>query len=192
MEEAAFMDPLVFQKVIVPLLGVLHTAVLAISTPEDDSNYYSILLSQKGEDGKPLFKTLPVGLACEECQKEGKEADCPHNKDQLPPWKSDALQKLQKQLLPPEIYATEALGLITTKKRYAFNKKHIEETFSLPPLTVMDAVGVVYVMIDPSGNGSGKSHLAITAFTIDEKRNYVVSERVYRLVEGEGFAFITK
>ena len=175
MEEAAFMKEEVFLYVIVPLMSVQYTVVLSISTPEDDQNFYSVLLSKKDDSGMPLFRVLPIGLACESCQKSGKAADCPHNRDQLPSWKSTEAQKLQKRILPPEVYQTEALGLIVSRKRYAFNKPSIERTFTQNRIRVCDAVGVVYIMVDPSGNGSGKSDLALIAFVLDAYGNHVVS-----------------
>lgn len=36
MEEAAHMNPEVFRVVVSPLMGVNHTAVIAISTPDDE------------------------------------------------------------------------------------------------------------------------------------------------------------
>ena len=41
LEEAAHMNPDVFRQVVVPLMGVGGTAILAISTPDDEFNYYS-------------------------------------------------------------------------------------------------------------------------------------------------------
>lgn len=175
MEEAAFMRREVFEIVIAPLMSVMYTAILAISTPDDSDNYYSVLLTQKDEEGNPLFRVLPVGLACEACQKEGKAAECQHNRDQMPAWKSEKAQKIQKQIMSADAYARENMGLITNKKAYAFRGRDVEETFRQRPLAVKGGVGVVYIMIDPSGGGSGKSNLALVAFVVDEDQNYVVS-----------------
>ena len=59
LEEASRLDQAVFQEVIVPLLGVKDTAVLGISTPLDDTNFYSQMTEMKQEDGK-----TPLHLAC--------------------------------------------------------------------------------------------------------------------------------
>lgn len=57
-----------FQEVIVPLLGVKDTAVLGISTPLDDTNFYSQMTEMKAEDGKtPLFNVITISLICEVC-----------------------------------------------------------------------------------------------------------------------------
>ena len=80
LEEAAHMDKKVFFEVVVPLLGVKHTAVLAISTPDDEFNYYTQLL----ELG--LFKVIKIGLTCEACEAMG--LACTHKIRRLPHWKT--------------------------------------------------------------------------------------------------------
>jgi hypothetical protein len=82
LEEAAFMDKAVFQAVCVPLLGVKDTALLAISTPDDEFNFYSELFEMKRPDGETLFLLIPIGLACQDCMEEGLQ--CQHKLDKLP------------------------------------------------------------------------------------------------------------
>ncbi len=76
------MDQSVFQAVVVPLLGVRHTALLAISTPDDEFNFYSELFELKNDRGGELFKTIRIGLACEACQANGLR--CEHLNHRLP------------------------------------------------------------------------------------------------------------
>ena len=87
MEEAAFIEPALFNEVIVPLLGVEGTAVLAITTPEQDlDNYFTILMDLKDpETDEDLFKTIRLGLACEACVAAGKGAECTHMAHLAPP-----------------------------------------------------------------------------------------------------------
>jgi hypothetical protein len=73
MEEAAHMDKRVFNEVVVPLFGVINTAVLAISSPDDDQNYYSELLELKTSTGETFFKVIKIGLACDSCFDAGKQ-----------------------------------------------------------------------------------------------------------------------
>ena len=84
MEEAAFMDTKVFYEVIVPLLEVENTALICISTPQDDMNFYSEMFTMSTPDGKPLFHTLEVSLVCEECKKTDHPERCPHMADEIP------------------------------------------------------------------------------------------------------------
>jgi len=63
LEEAAFIDPNLFFKVVVPIHSVNNTSLIAISTPDDEFNYFSKLLELKRDDkDTPLFLTLQVWL----------------------------------------------------------------------------------------------------------------------------------
>lgn len=63
-------------------MGVANTAVLAISTPDDEFNHYSELMDLKAADGQPMFYNIHIGLSCEACTEAG--IPCPHNKAKLP------------------------------------------------------------------------------------------------------------
>ena len=47
LEEAAFMDLKMFNEVIVPLLELETTALICISTPQDSTNFYSLMFEMK-------------------------------------------------------------------------------------------------------------------------------------------------
>ena len=90
LEEASRLDQAVFQEVVVPLLGVRDTALIGISTPLDENNFYSELVQSKKPDGEPLFNVVTIRLLCDVCEKAG-VMHCPHNAD-VPPWKSSERQ----------------------------------------------------------------------------------------------------
>ncbi len=73
MEEASRLSTDVFYEVVVPLLGVNNTAVLGISTPLGEDNYYSALTGLKDENELPLFRSLSVELVCPVCRKKNEE-----------------------------------------------------------------------------------------------------------------------
>jgi hypothetical protein len=70
LEEAAFMDPSTFFQVVVPLIGVKNTALVAITTPQDEGNYFSELMVLKDQHGQRLFHCIELGLMCERCKRE--------------------------------------------------------------------------------------------------------------------------
>ena len=80
LEEASRLDQAVFQEVVVPLLGVRDTALIGISTPLDENNFYSELVQSKKPDGNLLFNVVTIRLLCDECEKTG-QMHCPHNAD---------------------------------------------------------------------------------------------------------------
>jgi hypothetical protein len=88
LEEASRLDRAVFTEVVVPLLGVKDTAVLAISTPLDETNFYSQMLELTQDDGvTPLFNVISVSLICDECKKKDLKGQltCPHRQNEIPP-----------------------------------------------------------------------------------------------------------
>lgn len=58
LEEAAYMDRSMFFDVVAPLMLVEKTAVLAISSPSDEFNYYSTLLELRRPDGSFVFEQV--------------------------------------------------------------------------------------------------------------------------------------
>jgi hypothetical protein len=76
------MSPDLFFQVVVPLLGVKNTALLAISTPQDEFNYYTELMNMKDQFGEGLFFTIKLGLICAKCAKTGEA--CNHRLNMNP------------------------------------------------------------------------------------------------------------
>lgn len=163
LEEAAFIPAPVVGKIIAPLLGVKNTVVIGISTPASDGNYYSALLTKKKKDGSNVFRTIPIGLACQECVEIGKALTCPHKGDELPDWKPPDRQDIQKALMSDEQFKAETLGLIPGRADVAFERSDIAAMLKRPEQDVYAKGGTyVYIACDPTGGGG--SRLALTAF----------------------------
>ena len=67
LEEAAFIASDVWTEVVIPLIEVKNTALIAISTPLDSSNFYSTLVSMKDDRGESVFEVLEARAACALC-----------------------------------------------------------------------------------------------------------------------------
>ena len=67
LEEAAFIASDVWTEVVIPLIEVKNTALIAISTPLDSSNFYSTLVSMKDDRGESVFEVLEARAACAIC-----------------------------------------------------------------------------------------------------------------------------
>lgn len=64
------MDPDLFYKVLVPILQLRNTCLLALSSPEGDSNYYSELLNLRDDTtGESIFATVDCVLVCNDCKR---------------------------------------------------------------------------------------------------------------------------
>lgn len=66
-DEAAHISLDLFYETILPILELTNTALLAISTPLDEFNYYSELFLKKDENGDDFFKTIKAGRICDDC-----------------------------------------------------------------------------------------------------------------------------
>ena len=88
-----------FFEVIVPILELKNTALLAISTPMDEFNFYSKLTELKDDKGLPFFNTIKAGRICKQCSLLPHEEmlKCDHVKDTAH-WKSVRKGKRLKML----------------------------------------------------------------------------------------------
>ena len=199
MEEASFMDLAVFYEVIVPLLEVDRTALICISTPQvcfyfcmnrcilkstnallvlftfvsqDTLNFYSDMFTMKGPDGKELFRSIKVGLACEACIAAGKADSCEHNQDVIPPWKSRDKFDMVKALYGDrkDLLLRESVGLVTEDQSSLYREAWVTcfmESVISPPVPQF-----VIVACDP--NGGGDSNMAIVSATFSAGRMVIV------------------
>lgn len=171
LEEAAFVDEELFNVVIVPLLGVNHTAILGISTPSDETNYYSELIGTLDENGDPLFKVLAVGLICQAC-KDDMNPNCTHRIYRMPAWKSVERQEKVMSLLKDqsETAMREAQGVIVSSKKFVFNKVWVDRLKRAPFCALPPVVNVVYIGVDPSGGGTASDYtIASVVFAGNKK-----------------------
>lgn len=173
LEEASHVNQEMFTKVIVPLLGVEGTVILAISTPDDEFNYYSMLLTAT-RDGKPLFLTIRIEQSCKDCTSK-RLLNCKHRTHLLPKWKSGARQELIEAIMAadPETFARENLGMVIGGHSFIYNKDKVKRLEIARPYTfpINKLPSVVYVGIDPSAGGC--SHFAMVA-CVHHQGNYVV------------------
>ncbi len=161
-EEAAFIDPLMFKSVIVPIMGMCNVAVLAISTPDDQFNYFTELMNKKKPDGTPLFSIIDVGLTCRACVEKG-ELSCPHKVNRLPAWKNRGRQELVQSLLEDDVdlCMRETKGVIVSDKKFVF-RDWLPAVEAKPRYQLQTPVNVVYVAIDPSGGGTQSDYAIVS------------------------------
>ncbi len=146
-------------ETIVPMLELKNTALLAISTPLDEFNYYSKLVEQKDDHGKPFFKTIKAGRICADCSLLPYEEmlKCDHVADGAH-WKSK--HKLQRLKTLFENDAARGLrelgGEIASDFTACFDKADIEGLFLNPTWATETMPRFIYMAIDPNGGGASK------------------------------------
>lgn len=158
-EEAAFISPDVFKNAILPMLGVNHTACLAISTPsDDDNNLYTRMFQMKDDKGNPLFYSIDVGLICKACLESGDDRAkrCSHNSQRLPSWKSGSRMNRMKAILKNDMdaFARENLGAMISNSDYVFDRSAILRLDAREPHAVLRPPAFVHIAIDPAGGGT--------------------------------------
>lgn len=117
----------------------------------------------KGPDGKELFRSIKVGLACDACVAAGKAESCEHNQDAIPPWKSREKFDMVKALYGDrkDLLLRESVGLITEDQSSLYRAAWV--THFMESTTTVDHPRFILVACDP--NGGGDSHMAIVSAT---------------------------
>jgi len=151
-EEAAHINPKVFKKIILPLMSVTHTAVIAISTPEDENDYMNMLMELQWPNGEYIFLSLRIGF--------GKKN---------PVWRGVGNQRkvnaIYKCYGETELGEREASGVLNTGKHYHFSRDSIEKLRVRGWQHTFDReVNVLHMAIDPAGGGKS-SDFAVTTIT---------------------------
>jgi hypothetical protein len=166
------MDKAVFQVVCVPLLGIKHTAMLAISTPDNQFNFYSELFELKNDLGEYFFKLISIGLACKECLENG--LVCNHRLDKLPHWKSFERQALIDAILSTNasLADTETRGVMKTSQMNLFDKEWIQKLGERPLYQWDYSPSVLWMAIDPAGGGN-QSDFSVATLGYESCRHIV-------------------
>ena len=179
LEEAAFLALDVFYEVIVPLLEMDTTALIGISTPQDDQNFYSEMFELKDGKGEMFFNTIEIGLVCERCKKGPDPTSCTHMSTWIPPWKSvdkldmvKALYGSQKDLL-----ARESMGQTTQDLSSVFKMAWVTSFLRRDQFMFNEIPQVIFTACDPSG--SGTSEMSIISITMMGGQVCVVAMDAY-------------
>jgi hypothetical protein len=165
LEEAAHMSEDLWLQVVVPALAVEHTVLLAITTPQDPTNYFSRLLTYKRGDGSPLFLVQALGLACKECLEKNMAAKCNHMSNVLPKWKGEGRHETQRAIYSQHnknMFSQETQGLIVEDATCVFRQEDIKAFADARPHYFGSAPFIVYSFVDPSGGGTQSAYVVFS------------------------------
>lgn len=184
MEEAAYIDPVIWEMICIPLLGVSGTVLLGISTPSSQDNFYGGLISRKNKTtGEDLFHLVLIGMSCEDCRSRGIAAHCSHMRHMLPAWKDSEGQKLLFDVMSEQAYRQEAQGEQMKDRIPCFKAHDVDALWRRKRKRIIGEHGVVFIAVDPSGGSGavagGGSEVAMTAFVYDDHDNIVVSTHTH-------------
>ena len=154
------------------MLLVQYTAVIGISTPQDEFNFYSKMFNIKGDSDETLFYTIRIGQSCQDCL--NKRIKCIHKIMRIPDWQpSQNREKVAKIMASdPELHAREAGGDIVGTVQYVFEHHWLNSFYNRPLYTFQHHVQVLHIGIDPSGGGRSSEFVILSmAF---ENGQYIV------------------
>lgn len=185
LEEAAFMPIKMFHEVIVPLLELETTALICISTPQDSSNFYSMMFEMVDQAGEKLFNQIQVSMVCDDCKLTANPEKCTHMKHLLPKWKSGGKQDMVRQIYGDNTkdMLRESMGVTTNDNCALFQDDWIKQFVSRSPYTPPSQPRVVFVACDP--NGGGSSEMAIVSLFHDAN-NFAICGLESHSVGGHG------
>jgi hypothetical protein len=165
LEEAAHMSQSLWLEVVVPALAVNHTTMLAITTPQDPTNYFSRLLQYKRKDGSLMFLVQALGLACKACLDKNMASKCNHMSSVLPKWKSEVRHEQQRAIYGEEnkhLFEQETLGLVVHDSSRVFPEEDIKAFADSPPYNFHSSPYIIWSFIDPSGGGTQSAVVVVS------------------------------
>lgn len=95
LEEAAFIRPIIYEQVVVPMFVHNRRAVIAISSPDRSGGIFASLFNMKFKDGTPIFISLKLENICGVCLRN-RLMSCKHVIQVAPPWKDSRLMDATK------------------------------------------------------------------------------------------------
>lgn len=185
LEEAAFMPIKMFHEVIVPLLELETTALICISTPQDSSNFYSMMFEMVDAAGEKLFNQIQVSMVCDDCKLGPHPEKCTHMKHLLPKWKSGGKQDMVRQIYGDNAkdMLRESMGVTTNDNCALFQDEWIKQFTDRSLYAPGSTPRVVFVACDP--NGGGSSQMAIVSLFQDQN-NFAICGLESHAVKGHG------
>lgn len=195
------MDKDVFFRVVMPLLTVVGTALICISTPLKKANFYSELCISKHPDGTPVFNVMQITLKCDKCDLMNKRRGvtakraCKHVLSRLPPWKDGEKQEMIELIFEQAgrsgDHDRENRGLITDDGDTAFDQRWVDSFVARELYPKKTVPRFIITTCDPNGGGYSSDTSLVSAYyennkmvicgldahatTRDQRENFVLS-----------------
>lgn len=142
---------------VIPMMLPKHTAVIGISTPGDEDDFYTQLRSKLDPQGRPYFRYISFGLICESCLRLNRE--CTHKNMTLPHFRSTANQEMAERLMGDADDAKRELaGVISNRTRDYCFRAFVDPFLRQSFYTLVHALDVVHIGIDPGGGGAASDY----------------------------------
>lgn len=186
-EEAAFMPPDLYYKVIAPTLQTEGTCFIGITTlNEDPENFISVLKRLKMPDGQQIFHCIEIEMTCKRCKELGKEITCNHKEGDKPWWlkqnRIESIEIIMKQG-NEEDFMREIKGIQMDNSNIKVFDENLLNNLLINEnqlINLKEDPNFIIISIDPSGTG---------------KCDYAISSCIYerhssKMIVSNSFLFI--
>lgn len=152
-----------------------NTAMVCLSSPEDEENQYSRMVNLTDKQGNSIFEVIHARQICDACMKlpHDKAIKCPHVKNNAH-WINHRRAKKFSQLYEdPALAMREFGGAIVSSTMSAFRKDEITRMFEAERVRTTSAPSAIFIAVDNCGGGS--NHMAICSGYFSRHGTFVVS-----------------
>ena len=163
-DELAYVSPEFLLETVFPVLEVKDCALLGISTPLDEFNFFSKLLVLKDVNNDSFFHVVRIGAVCDDCKKLSMDKwfSCNHKIHELPKWKSGPKHIRMKRVYEMTGHESMALrenaGEVASDYTPAFSRDKVsalfsEENLMAKPFRLVTPPDLIVMSVDPAGGG---------------------------------------
>lgn len=180
-DEFGFMDPIFWEKIILPLFLVDNRMLTAITTPGAPASPITFFIREqlsKANSSCNMFNIINFSMVCDFCHAVGTPEQCRHKLYLVPPWKSFFNLHSILEVLPPESFLTEIMGESSGESNTCFMAVDVLDCFDENTMFITDTKWIepedncIYITIDPTNGGD--SNMAIMTFVFNRRHEIVV------------------
>lgn len=123
MDEAGYVKDTTIANIATPLLEVVGSVILMITTPSEKSRFVESFKHLKDPNtGETMFNYFDGAMVCERCAKRSRPEHCTHKDHLLPSWKTKQKQKLAELIL------ADNRDTLLRETRYDIYSVHVSPT----------------------------------------------------------------
>lgn len=178
-DEAAHVDPRLFTEGLFPVLRMKNTAMVCLSSPEDEENQYSRMVNLKDPQGNSIFEVIHARQICDACMKLPLEQanKCEHVKNTAHWINHRRAKKFSALYEDPALAAREFGGAIVSSTMSAFRRDEVTRMFEAERVRTVSTPSCIFIAADNCGGGS--SHMALTSGYFARDGTFVVSNSFF-------------
>jgi hypothetical protein len=141
---------------VLPHKGNDYTTTVAITTPGNDTNWFSYMDELKDKDGNLIYWTWRPSTACLRCRLDNKPENCTHVA--LNSWKTQKGIDQVQAILQNDVatFKREMKGVVTVDQMQIY-AQFVKKLIAQPRYIFRTALPIFATGIDPAGGGESDS-----------------------------------